>query len=413
MIAALALWLGCDDHLFLGHPEGPAVAPPPSTSDTDLPTSPTTDADGFCAVVNLFNAECLGCHGTGGLGDLDLLSDPHAALVGVPSVADATQIRVVAGDPDASVLWQKLVGTQTVGDEMPLSGVLPADRVEVVRTWILEGASDACATTTPPTTLERTHALGYAAAEIHGMDAKFSVLPCISCHGADLAGDVGPSCDTCHGEGWRTDCTFCHGDPFDGTGAPPVHISGVDDGALASFIPHRPHTEDTDLHLAFACSACHVEPTDVLSPGHVFVSDITAGIAEMDFTGGLASAASWSGNGRCSNNYCHGDGQGANGIVDHDESVTTCHDCHADDTTEPLWNDMSGRHEAHLDEPVGGPILCADCHPGTVSESMTIVGVSQHVDGTAQAAPPEAVYNGATCTGTCHSEVHNARTWED
>lgn len=95
------------------------------------------------------------CHGgTLGQGSL-LLTDQttaHAALVGVPAMgvlpppgvncADTGLMRVAAGNPDTSLLIQKLAGTQTCGTPMPPppAPLLDAAKQQQVRIWILNGA---------------------------------------------------------------------------------------------------------------------------------------------------------------------------------------------------------------------------------------------------------------------------------
>lgn len=82
-----------------------------------------------------------GCHGsgTGGL-ELDGEGD-HAALVNVPSVGAPEQVLVVPGDADASYLVLKLEGRAgIVGEVMPPSGSLDAERIGQVRAWIDGGA---------------------------------------------------------------------------------------------------------------------------------------------------------------------------------------------------------------------------------------------------------------------------------
>jgi hypothetical protein len=49
---------------------------------------------------------------------------------------------VVPGDPDASLLAQKLRGTQTIGGEMPPGGELPQDELKTILDWIAAGAPD-------------------------------------------------------------------------------------------------------------------------------------------------------------------------------------------------------------------------------------------------------------------------------
>ena len=49
---------------------------------------------------------------------------------------------VVPGDPDGSLLVQKMLGTQTVGSQMPMAQLLPPEQVQVVIEWIANGASE-------------------------------------------------------------------------------------------------------------------------------------------------------------------------------------------------------------------------------------------------------------------------------
>jgi hypothetical protein len=51
-------------------------------------------------------------------------------------------VRVKAGDPDNSLLVQKLEGKQTCGKEMPIGGMLKADQIKLVRDWIMAGAKN-------------------------------------------------------------------------------------------------------------------------------------------------------------------------------------------------------------------------------------------------------------------------------
>ncbi|MFT4622665.1 MAG: hypothetical protein ACI8PZ_001321 [Myxococcota bacterium] len=411
LLAIVALG-GCDDHIFLpshgGGAAPTAATPTGGTTPTGSTTPPT--GDDFCAVQAIINANCLACHGASALGGLELQTDPHAAIVGVTATIDPTWTLVVPGDPDASLLLQKIAGTQPAGagTEMPPGSGLDADLVAIVRTWIEDGATDLCANPdTGAPVVTGYHPDGFEDASVHGQEAKLQVQACGDCHGADLTGGAGPSCDSCHTAGWRTNCTFCHGGDFDETGAPPRHISGIDDGLDATFVPHLAHTVDTDLHLAFPCETCHIRPTDVLSTGHLFVADATKGRTEVTF-GGLGVGAAWDGNGGCSNLYCHGTGR-APGSMDHLGTVSTCHDCHPDLTSsDDAWGRMSGDHEDHLDE----DFRCEDCHGATTADSTSILDPAVHVDGTVNVLMPDGItFNGTTCTGACHREGHGGRTW--
>lgn len=96
----------------------------------------------------LFNEKCVFCHVTGAEnGGLNLArSVSYANLVGAPST-ESPLPRVTAGDPSKSYLMHKLQGTQASvggnGDRMPrIDPPRPMDpaQLELVKTWILEGA---------------------------------------------------------------------------------------------------------------------------------------------------------------------------------------------------------------------------------------------------------------------------------
>ena len=172
------------------------------------------------------------------------------------------------------------------------------------------------------------HPSGYADPAQHGTAAKTSAERCVSCHGEDLTGaGEAVSCDTCHAEGWRTDCTRCHGGTDDASGAPPRYIAGDDQGAYAGFWAHTAHGGG-EIGAPVACETCHVVPTDVLSEGHLFVGDRTPAVAEVSFSG-LAEGGSWDG-ASCSNIYCHGTGQeAAVGSIHAGTTGLRCGTCHA------------------------------------------------------------------------------------
>jgi hypothetical protein len=51
-------------------------------------------------------------------------------------------VRVKAGDPDNSLLVQKLEGKQKCGMEMPIGGMLKPEQIKLVRDWIMAGAKN-------------------------------------------------------------------------------------------------------------------------------------------------------------------------------------------------------------------------------------------------------------------------------
>jgi len=105
------------------------------------------------AIIDNTEHNCRLCHGLvpneasngnlnfGGLTDTEM----HHRLVGPTSSSTACGGRayVVPGDPDASLLYNKLANaTPVCGVQMPLGGFayLSAQELEVVRSWIAAGA---------------------------------------------------------------------------------------------------------------------------------------------------------------------------------------------------------------------------------------------------------------------------------
>lgn len=383
-------------------------APPGARDDPDG----TTALSGWCAVEATFRADCLVCHSASAkLGGLDLETDPHATLVNQPSIGYAATL-VVPGDPAGSLLYLKVSGEVAgdLGDIMPPSGDLAASAVEAIRSWIADGADDDCVTdpTVPPNSY---HPDGYLSAAVHGLEAKFQVQVCTQCHGLDLTGGaVQRSCDTCHFEAtndWRTHCTFCHGGANDDpSGAPPENID--DSLAPVVFEPHQTHV-NTDLRAQLDCTECHAKPVDIFSVGHLFVGDATPGVGEVAFLG-VSLGGTWdpAGSGSCSV-YCHGAGL-APATVLIGSGPKGCADCHPSMKSSPAdWNAMSGRHRVHLED-VGAD--CASCHP-TTRDNTTIADGSLHLDGDPDVTVIGGTvdWNGATCSGLCHSKDHAACTW--
>lgn len=85
-----------------------------------------------------------GCHGDNPARGLDLLVDPHGAMVGVASVVDPAKSYVVAGDPDASLLMAVLRGDVDgpggAVRQMPPGFALPEETLAQIEAWIAAGA---------------------------------------------------------------------------------------------------------------------------------------------------------------------------------------------------------------------------------------------------------------------------------
>ena len=116
----------------------PPPAPPPAPRTVLL--SPTFGGH----IVEIFQRRgCMatGCHGTGA-GALTLAdtATSYANLVDVVGACNG-MIRVIPGDPDNSVLVQKVEGTQVCGARMPL-GDVPLDSIDIanIRNWVTQDA---------------------------------------------------------------------------------------------------------------------------------------------------------------------------------------------------------------------------------------------------------------------------------
>lgn len=397
-------------------PVGDSGTLPPPT--TPVPPPPTTTFEAgflegqFCQVQSIYQVACTtGCHSSVvPSAGLDLLTDPWAATVNVPSVGGGTL--VVPGDPAASVLLTRMKGAGPAGGAMPPQGVMDPIFQYVVEQWIASGAPNDCQVGGPPppppetttTTGGRHHPVGWDDPTRHGPGAQLQTDgDCRSCHGAQLdGGTAGVSCDGCHEAGWRTNCTFCHGGTLNTTGAPPEDIDNNTDLATISFPEHPVHVE-AGIHPAYGCVQCHAKPTDVLTPGHLF-DDVTAGYGELDYTGGIAPISTYY-QGTCSNVYCHGTGRVPGEVTSGDD--VGCGDCHPGPNDNALWGTMSGRHQVHLNNGV----TCSECHQSVVDAAGQIIGPTLHVQGAKDVVAPGAPYVAGTCTGNCHGENHNNRSW--
>lgn len=370
---------------------------PPTPTTSEPPTS-TSD---FCAVQAVFQAECVVCHNpTLFQGDLDLETDPYLAIVGVTSAAFGS-VLVEAGNPDGSLLYRKMAETQdpmTEGDPMPPTGAVSAAQLDTVYQWIDAGAASGCDTpvTTPP---GGYHPPGWDAADVHGLATNLQTeQDCRNCHGSDLSGGTSTvACDDCHAPGWETDCTFCHGGGANNTGAPPEDIDNEANPSQISFPGHTVHVTET-IHGAYDCVQCHTKPNEALDPGHLF-DDPTAGEAEITFSATAISDRGTFTAGTCGNLWCHGDGAGDNGTISVTDGPRTCESCHR-------TNGLNGHHSDHLNEGID----CEECHPDVDRNGVSVP--AQHVDGEVQVDPGGTiVFNGTSCSGNCHFEQHNNRTW--
>ncbi|MEK7704423.1 MAG: CxxxxCH/CxxCH domain-containing protein, partial [Myxococcota bacterium] len=193
------------------------------------------------------------------------------------------------------------------------------------------------------------HPPGWDAGDQHGWDFNGgSPAVCTTCHGSDLTGGgSGVSCEQCHA-GWKTSCVYCHGGTDNATGAPPAGNRGETARTNLAVGAHSKHLSVSATHVAWACTACHVVPTSVLSPGH-----LDDGRAEVDFDGFSASATYNEGTGSCGNMYCHGTGVSNNGTATWTSTTAlTCTSCHR-------MANNTGEHPKHVADK---GYLCSECH---------------------------------------------------
>jgi ankyrin repeat protein len=87
-------------------------------------------------VQPLFKQHCTGCHGPSQqMGGFRLDQRRYA----LPNRVGANGARIVPGKSEASRLYQKLAGTAP-GARMPPTGPLTSDEIQIIKTWIDEGA---------------------------------------------------------------------------------------------------------------------------------------------------------------------------------------------------------------------------------------------------------------------------------
>ncbi|MBX2972747.1 MAG: hypothetical protein KF797_06565 [Flavobacteriales bacterium] len=118
--------------------EGPLHVPRPVD-----PAAPMDTVHFSTAVLPIFVEHCWLCHPPMADG-MDLSPQyAYSSLVNVPSVNWAPALRVVPGDPDASVLWHKVNFTDEYGLGMPPNGsALTSAELQTIREWIEQGAMD-------------------------------------------------------------------------------------------------------------------------------------------------------------------------------------------------------------------------------------------------------------------------------
>ena len=112
--------------------------------DDDEPTPPTF-TEIYDGILSVRCADAI-CHGSGGFGmNFTSRDAAYASLVGVtaqgPSCGTSGATRVVPGNPDASLMYQKLLPNVPCGSRMPGAPLDDAD-MERIADWIEAGAAN-------------------------------------------------------------------------------------------------------------------------------------------------------------------------------------------------------------------------------------------------------------------------------
>jgi len=223
---------------------------------------------------------------------------------------------------------------------------------------------------------------GVTSATFHALEANQGLTRCQLCHGQELTGGLtGPTCTTCHGAGFPTNCGGCHGDRAARTGSPPRATFGFRDDPIRVGA-HASHVAGA-LGSSFDCAVCHQKPASAFDAGHV-----DGGTAEVVF-GGVARAdgatpTAWNrADATCAGTYCHGatlSGGTLKTPLWTGTGQAGCGSCHGVPPPPP--------HVANFD--------CGRCHAGYTDHS---VNVGTHVDGSVDLA-------NLTCS-SCHGSATN------
>ena len=120
-----------------------------TSSDTQRSSLESGDPVAFSQVQQVFTKNCVGCHPSVN-GAIDLRpGKSYASIVGVEAIEAPGRVRVIAGDPAASFVYEKIAGHPDLGDVPsvgtrmpPAAPQLPREEIETVGRWIAQGAKN-------------------------------------------------------------------------------------------------------------------------------------------------------------------------------------------------------------------------------------------------------------------------------
>jgi hypothetical protein len=151
LLIGVGMDLGVVIALSLSAPDMPtgaagAMAPPPSAGSAAPATEPTWSAV-YQAIVQRGCNGGTTCHSSMLAGQLQMstAAQAYSSLVSAPALGTACSatglLRVAPGDPDNSLLVQKLEAAMPIcGQHMPPGGTVPAEQLVQLRMWIERGA---------------------------------------------------------------------------------------------------------------------------------------------------------------------------------------------------------------------------------------------------------------------------------
>ncbi len=268
------------------------------------------------------------------------------------------------------------------------------------------------------------HPAGWSAPTSHGSaakatpDASHGFSYCTQCHGTDYVSGTGTSCKSCHTSAphpvapWRgttaSGTTHITTDPGNASECSRCHAGGV---RLTTPVAASAGATCFNNTLCHGSTASHAFP----NPGSLHKSS-TSGCSSCHAIGTSASIYPVATSTPPDCKSCHKLSAATNMA-----QMTGCSDCHGDAATGrpsgTVFPNIRGRHSS----PSEHAAACTVCHSGGGSgfsahgNSNSVVKTAANVILNGTASGMNIVRSSGsgvvTCTGTCHGEVHNGRTW--
>jgi len=241
--------------------------------------------------------------------------------------------------------------------------------------------------------------------DFHAFSANRGLAACQGCHGQALDGVGGSTsvgCQDCHGAGFTSRCTGCHGGTDNQTGAPPRTTWGQSADALRTGA-HTRHVTAGAVSGAVACSTCHAVPADAFAAGHLGDGPAEVVLTGLAAAGGAAPAYARP-SGTCSSTYCHG---GYSGTFEYTWAGEPRSFAYAGRNATPGWTGTAACGTCHGNPPPGSwhglhnaGNQCELCHPDATGlpGSAVVSNPALHVNGIVEVTPQWR----SSCLRSCH-----------